>query len=390
MQPPLHGSTAVFVAVGIAIMWVCIALPAAHAQTPSLLAPTTASPTHHHITPASSEHASSYLVSDRDGPVADISQVPVQGGWINSLPLNLNTLAQRNKVVLVEFWAYSCINCIRANAFTQQLWQRYKDHGLVVIGVHSLEFKFGGSPENILAAVKRQGLTYPILTDGHMRVWRAFNNRYWPAKYLFNAHGELVYHHFGEGNYAHEQQIIRQQLRQAGYELPDYGPLNPDVQLLPARRPQTPELYAGPTFMRRPYGNDKQPQTGVTTHFELPDDELEPDRIYLGGDWRGHDDYVQSTSPGTIALNYQAQAAYVVLASSGQPRTVTVTLDGAPVPPQFRGKDIHMRDGHTVMTVDAPRLYWPINNHAPYGRHTIRLHVPAGVRLYAFTFGTYQ
>lgn len=334
--------------------------------------------------------ASVHTLANRNGPVANISRVPVQGGWINSLPLDLKPLQKQNKIVLIDFWAYTCINCIRANAFSEELWNRYKHHGLVVIGVHSLEFDVGSSPINILAAVKRQGLTYPILTDGHRLVWQAFHNRYWPAAYLIDPQGKIVFHHFGEGDYAHEEQVVRQQLQKAGYELPDYGPPNPQVKLIPARRAQTPELYAGPGFLRRPYGNSKQPQSGVTTDFKLPRGDLAHDRIYLAGSWHGDHDYVQSTSSGTIALNYRAQSAYVVLASDGKQRTVTVTLDGKPVPAAFRGKDLHLRNGQTVMTVDTPRLYWPINNHAPYGRHTIRLKVPTGVRLYSFTFGTYQ
>src|SRR5699024_10645115 len=128
----------------------------------------------------------------------------------------------------------------------------------------------------------------------------------------------------------------------------------------------------------------------ITTAFKMPDGDLSPGRIYLGGSWQGHKDYVQSGSHGVIALNYQAQAAYVVLGSDGTSHTVAVTLDGKPVPKPFRGKDLHLRDGETVMDVASPRLYWPINNHAPYGRHTIRFQVPAGVRLYSFTFGSYQ
>lgn len=390
MPKPLCTTLAALAIPVFALAWGAPAMSVTHAQPPAFLAPPP-SATHPQAKPAhATGQGAGHLLSNRSAPVADIDQVPVQGGWINSRPLNLQALQKRNKVVLVEFWAYSCINCIRANAFTQLLWQRYKDHGLVVVGVHSLEFKFGGKPANILAAVKRQGLTYPILTDGHMRVWRAFHNRYWPAKYLFNAQGKLVYHHFGEGGYEHEEKVIRRQLRRAGYDLPEDKPLNPETQLLPARRAQTPELYAGPGFMRRPYGNDKQPQAGVTTTFELPTGELTPGHIYLGGRWRGHSDYVQSKSPGTFALNYRAQAAYVVMAAADGPLTVTVTLDGAPVPPDFRGKDLRLHHGQTVMHVDEPRLYWPIDNQAPYGRHTIQFHVPAGIRLYSFTFGTYQ
>ncbi|HLQ85621.1 MAG TPA: redoxin domain-containing protein [Salinisphaeraceae bacterium] len=331
-----------------------------------------------------------HLLADRNGPLDDISKVPAQGGWLNSTALDLAQLQADNKVVLLDFWAYTCINCIRANAFTEELWQRYRDHGLVVIGVHSLEFDIGGSPQNILAAVERQGLTYPILTDSDMFVWREFNNRYWPAVYLIDAGGDIVYHKFGEGNYAHEEQVVRAQLQKAGYQPPAYGPPNPPEQLVPVRRTQTPELYAGPDFLRRPYGNDQQPRNGQTIEFDLPDSGLQPDRIYLAGAWRGAGDYVESESTGRIALDYQAQAAYLVLATNGEAHTVTVTLDGKPVPPAFRGEDVHVDNGTTVMTVDQPRLYAPIAHRGEYGRHTIEFQVPPGIRLYSFTFGTYE
>lgn len=120
------------------------------------------------------------VLADQNGVVQDIDQVPVEGGWINSQPLDLKQLQKENKVVLIDFWTYTCINCIRADPYTQQLWERYKDHGLVVIGVHSPEFDIEKSPANILAAIKQAGLTYPVLTDGNMAVWRSFGNHTWP------------------------------------------------------------------------------------------------------------------------------------------------------------------------------------------------------------------
>lgn len=334
------------------------------------------------------------LLSDTNGLVSDIGEVPVQGGWINSTPMDLDRLWKQNKLVLLEFWAYTCINCIRANAFTQALWERYKDYGLVVIGVHSLEFAVGESPANILAAVRRQGLTYPIFTDGRKLLWRYLNVYAWPAKFLVDSEGYILYFRFGEGGYAEAEEAIRKHLTKLGYQLPDYGPLDPALELIPERSSgQTPELYAGAkyaAYLRQPYGNKKQPEVGVATTFHLPSGDLDPDQLYLGGTWLGHRGNVESQTPATIAVSYQAQAAYAVMESVSGVRTVTVTLDGQPLPPDLRGKDIQMQDGHTVMMVDEPRLYWPISNSAPFARHTLKLEVPAGVRLYSFSFGTYK
>jgi thiol-disulfide isomerase/thioredoxin len=330
------------------------------------------------------------LFANRKHLVSSIDEVPSEGGWINSPPLDLKQLEHEGKVVLIDFWTYTCINCIRANPFDEVYWQRYKDHGLVIIGVASPEFKIEGVPKNVLIGVKREGLTYPILMDADMEVWRNFGNHFWPGKYLIDPHGDIVYHKFGEGDYEHEEQVIRAQLIKAGHkDLPPDEPLDPKLDLIPAAKSQTEELYAGPDFVRKPLGNKQQPANGTVTNFNLPVT-LKPDRIYLGGPWKGAGDYDESTGPATIGLNYVAQAAYVVLDTAGGPKQVEVTLDGRPLPPAYRGRDITVANGKTVMTVDEPRLYWPIADRAPYGRHTIRFAVPAGVRLYSFTFGTYQ
>lgn len=331
------------------------------------------------------------IFSNREHEVESIDQVPAEGGWINSRPLDLKKLEKEGKVILIDFWTYTCINCIRANPFDEVYWQRYKDHGLVIIGVASPEFQIEGVPKNVLIGVRREGLTYPILMDADMKVWRNFGNHFWPGKYLIDPQGKIVYHKFGEGDYEYEESVIRKQLIKAGHtNLPPDRPLDPKLDLIPSSdRSQTPELYAGPGFLRRPLGNDQQPRAGMTTDFSMPM-KLEEDRIYLNGRWKGATDYDESVGPGMIGLDYLAQAPYVVLDTAGGAKQVEVTLDGKPVPPAFRGRDLTVSGGKTYMTVNEPRLYWPIANRAPYGRHVIRFQVPAGVRLYSFTFGTYQ
>ncbi|MGH8225056.1 MAG: redoxin domain-containing protein [Gammaproteobacteria bacterium] len=329
------------------------------------------------------------VFANRTQTVASIEQVPAEGGWINSKPLDLKKLEKEGNVILVDFWTYTCINCIRANPFDEVYWQRYKDHGLVIIGVASPEFAIEGVPKNVLIGVNREGLTYPILMDANMKVWSNFGNHFWPGKYLIDPHGDIVYHKFGEGDYEAEESEIRKQLIKAGHtDLPPDTPLAPKLNLIPAARYQTGELYAGPGFLRKPLGNNQQPQAGETTDFKLPAT-LDEDHIYLGGQWKGANDYDESVGEGVIGLNYIAQAPYVVLDTAGGAKKVEVTLDGKPLPPEFRGTDITVADGKTWMNVTEPRLYWPIANRAPYGRHTIRFMVPAGVRLYSFTFGTY-
>ncbi|MGH8426434.1 MAG: redoxin domain-containing protein [Gammaproteobacteria bacterium] len=329
------------------------------------------------------------IFSNQTHTVASIAEVPAEGGWINSKPVDLKQLEKEGNVILVDFWTYTCINCIRANPFDEVYWQRYKDHGLVIIGVASPEFAIEGVPKNVLIGVEQEGLTYPILMDADMKIWDNFGNHFWPGKYLINPQGQIVYHKFGEGGYEEEESVIRKELVKAGHtDLPPDRPLDPKLDLIPANRNQTEELYAGPGFLRQPLGNTQQPQAGKTTDFKLPAT-LGEDRIYLGGEWKGANDYDESAGQGVIGLNYIAQAPYVVLDTAGGSKKVEVTLDGKPLPPEFRGTDITVTDGKTWMNVTEPRLYWPIANRAPYGRHTIRFMVPAGVRLYSFTFGTY-
>lgn len=331
------------------------------------------------------------VFSNRSQVVDSIEQVPAEGGWINSKPLDLKKLEKEGNVILVDFWTYTCINCIRANPFDEVYWQRYKNHGLVIIGVASPEFEIEGVPKNVLIGVQREGLTYPILMDANMKVWNNFGNHFWPGKYLIDPDGKIIYHKFGEGDYEHEEQVIRQQLIKAGHtHLPPDTPLDPKLDLIPAsNKPMTPELYAGPGFLREALGNKQQPEAGKTTDFHMPA-KLGEDHIYLDGQWKGSDEYDQSVGPDVIGLNYIAQAPYVVLDTAGGAKKVEVTLDGKPVPPTYRGIDITASGGKTWMNVNEPRLYWPITNRAPYGRHTIRFKVPAGVRLYSFTFGTYK
>ena len=141
-------------------------------------------------------------------------------GWLNSKPLTRESL--RGKVVVVDFWAYSCINCLRAMPYVNAWYKHYKDSGLVVLGVHSPEFAFEKDTTNVLAAVKKFSVQYPVALDNELKIWKAFNNRFWPAHYFVDAQGRIRGHHFGEGKYARSERTIRQLLTEAGAKnLPD-------------------------------------------------------------------------------------------------------------------------------------------------------------------------
>lgn len=316
---------------------------------------------------------------------AILNGVHENGDWLNTEPLDLNTLLADKKVVLVDFWTYSCINCVRATPHLQALYNRYKDYGLVVIGVHSPEFSFERSPQNITRAIARAGITYPVFTDADRIAWQQIGNHAWPGRYLIIPGRRVIFTHFGEGAYEEEHRVVRAALEKLGHTVPPYEPL--PNNLTPSPVMTTPELYAGLAFLRRPLGNAERLREGVMTKMVLPEYRT-ADTLYLEGSWIGQKEFVESTGDGRILLTYTAQSVYFVLESVGNlPRDIIVRYDGEAVAQAVRGEDTHAQ---SVMQIYEPRMYIPIAHHAPYGVHTIELIVPAGVRLYSVTFGSYN
>src|SRR5574337_373369 len=192
--------------------------------------------------------AAATAVSDEVLPVeGELPSLAGATGWLNSAPLTPQAL--RGKVVLVDFWTYSCINCLRALPYVEAWYQKYKDHGLVVIGVHTPEFAFEKDPANVAAAVQRLGVAYPVALDSDYAIWRAFNNQYWPADYFIDAQGRIRHHWFGEGGYADGEDTIRQLLTEAGYRNLPGGYVQPDAKGAQAASPgdddRSPETYVG-------------------------------------------------------------------------------------------------------------------------------------------------
>ncbi|MFN7096265.1 MAG: redoxin domain-containing protein [Gammaproteobacteria bacterium] len=319
--------------------------------------------------------------------VPSIAQVPAQGGWINTAPLDLHGLAAEDKFILVNFCSYSDINCHRIEPYLEWIWTQYKEYGLVVIYVHTPELDFEKKPVNVLNAARADGVTYPIVTDAEKTIWNKFGNHTRPGQYLIDPHGEVVYTQFIQDEYKKEEQVIRQNLLGYGWELPT-NLTQPTFLVSNEEKPQTPILYAGAGLIRRRLGNDQQPVAGSTTIYNSPK-KMDPDQIYLSGSWAAANDYLQSMTAGQVNVNYLASTIYVVLSQAINPIMVEVRLDGQPVPVDLRGKDIIVQDGKTYMQIVAPGLYFPISEQAPYGRHQLTLLTPPGLRLYTFTFGVY-
>lgn len=329
-----------------------------------------------------------HIVSDAHQQFTDIDQVHEQGGWINSKPLTLKQLYGQNKCILINFWSLSCIKCLRSTPYIQELWNRYKDYGLTVIGVHTPTYDFEKDPHAIFDAVKRAHITYPILTDAYKKTWKKFGNYFLPGIYLINPQGVIVYTHFGEGNYAQTEHAIRETLKKSGHDLPEQKPLS--TYLDPVIRRSTQELYAGPKFLRKPYGTQEQPQAKQTILFTLPS-KIDPNKIYLEGMYQCGTDYVQNKTEGKIIIDYLANSPYFVLApeNSAKPVHVEVLIDGQPLSAEMQGADIQEIQGKKMMVVDQARIYYPLAHNVAYGRHTITLIAQPGLKFYALTCGTY-
>ena len=289
------------------------------------------------------------------------STLPVEGQlppltgatlWINSPPLTPQAL--RGKVVLVDFWTYSCINCLRSLPYINAWAAKYKDHGLVVLGVHSPEFAFEKDEANVRKAVKDLGITYPVAMDNDLAIWQAFSNQYWPAHYFIDAQGRIRAHQFGEGDYAHSEQIIQQLLTEAGFKDVPGGIVNPSARGAEAaadiNNMQSPETYIGydksQNFMSMPYTDEP--------HRYVAKGAFGPDQWNLNGLWTLHNEKATlDEAGGGILFHFHARDLHLVMAITGKPVHFRVTLDGKP-PGAAHGTDIDA-DGNGV--VDSQRLY---------------------------------
>lgn len=280
--------------------------------------------------------------------------------WINSPPLTMSGL--RGKVVLIDFWAYSCINCLRAMPRTEHLYETYKDKGLVVVGVHSPEFDFEGDASNVDNAVKRLGVTYPVALDNNLGTWNAWHNQYWPAQYLVDQNGNLIGHQFGEGNYLRMENAVRALL---GLGMLPAGASADDA----LDKVASPEMFFG-TMNQKYLAGDNAGQTGVL-RFSMPP-HLALNQFGLSGRWEITKEYARLAGEhGEIHLHFKAGKLHMV-ASSDQPVTLDISIDGKQQP---------------AVTVQASRLYTLFES-TDYGDHTLVLRIPqAGLRAYTFTFG---
>jgi thiol-disulfide isomerase/thioredoxin len=301
-------------------------------------------------------------------------------GWLNSPALSGADLA--GKVVVYDFWTYSCVNCVRTLPYLRAWHDRYRDDGLVLIGVHSPEFEFEKDHGNVEQATSRLEVTWPVALDDEMVIWEAFGNRYWPAKWITDRQGRIRYFHPGEGNYAETENVIRTLLGVDASSPRAHDPREAKPAPDEVIRNLTQETYVG----------TERGSVADPGRHAYPPGEVRLHQPALTGTWEGEPQRIRSVSPdATLSLRYQAREVNLVMASGlpgSTPVDVTVELDGKPVPEGFRTAGIRVDErGATYVHVQASDLY-RLARGPSVEQHTLRLtpRTP-GLEAFAFTFG---
>ena len=298
--------------------------------------------------------------------------------WFNTTPLTMARL--RGRVVLVDFWTYTCINCLRTLPYVKAWDKTYRDQGLTVVGVHTPEFAFERKDSNVVGAIKRQGLRYPVVQDNEYGTWNAFANEAWPAKYLIDARGRVRYVHIGEGDYEETEAAIRALLAEAGDRRLG-GAARPRGEIETVARRATPETYLGSA--RAQGFSPIAPTDGTRDYKAAAPSQLEQNAFSLGGRWHVDRESARAVRDATITARVVGRNVYLVLSSQGdRRRRARVELDGRPIAASDAGDDV--RDA--TVTVRRQRLYHLVALDGP-AEHVLTLRLEPGVSGFAFTFG---
>jgi thiol-disulfide isomerase/thioredoxin len=298
--------------------------------------------------------------------------------WFNTpgnRPLTLAGL--RRRVVLIDFWTYTCINCIRTLPYLKAWNAAYHNEGLTIVGVETPEFSFEHDPANVASAISTFGIKYPVVQDNEYGTWDAYNNEYWPADYLIDAHGQVRYVAFGEGDYDKTESAIRALLAEAGYHVGGKG--HPTGVIVPSDE-ATPETYLGTAraqgWVNGPVGGEHNYGSGTHPNLEL-------DTFAYSGTWNISEQPAVAVAKAGIEANVEGKHVYLVLSSAGKvPRHVEVLLEGHRIPAADAGADVH----NGIVTVQGERLYTLVS--LPHDEHHhLTLRFAPGVTGYAFTFG---
>lgn len=326
--------------------------------------------------------------------------------WLNSAPTTIAELTAAGKVVLIDFWTYTCVNCLRTLPFLREWHEKYSDRGLVILGIHAPEFEFEKEISNVQMAIEDEMVPWPVALDNNMATWNAFRNRYWPAKYLIGSDHNLLYSHFGEGAYRETELEIRNALTAAGHDISDIpvGQVENVTRDTTANK-VTRELYGGYHRSYSVYGA----YAANDDYYAAPDREVEyvdtykargqyPEQQYvLQGLWRNEAEaivHARQTNDLSdyIALNFIGRSANVVIdPPDAQVFQVFVELDGRPLTAEEFGDDIETDDqGRTFFTVDEGRMY-RIVEVPEFNSYVLKLSSDSdNFAIFAFTFGVYD
>jgi thiol-disulfide isomerase/thioredoxin len=317
----------------------------------------------------------SSLSAQETKPASSLTEMPEFvgiEGWLNSPPLTKASL--KGKVVLVDFWTYTCVNCLRTLPYLKNWYAKYKDKGLVIVGVHSPEFEFEKEPANVKKAVEKYQIPYPIALDGKMATWTAYRNEAWPAHYFIDGSGRIRHVHLGEGEYAESEEWIKNLLSELK---PDKKTVTPSTQPTATILPDTdfsqiksPETYLG--YLRQ--------ERRVTSGRSLDLNEWATE-----GKWRTEGERIVLTEgSGTIRFRFNANKVNLVMHPGAVPSQAIIRLDGQTVSKDKAGKDVV--NGNLL--INEPRMYELINLGSKGEEHTVEIEfLTPGVAAYAFTFG---
>lgn len=321
-------------------------------------------------------------------------EIVAPAGFINTQngePITIEELIGK-KVILLDIWTYSCINCQRTFPYLRAWYDTYADDGLAIIGIHSPEFEFEKDIVNVRAAVLEAGIKYPVVLDNQRATWDAYQNQYWPRKFLIDIDGFVVYDKIGEGGYDETEAAIQAALRERAEVLGEEFSLGSatieGIETLDRTRPHTPEIYLG-AWRNEALANGEQLREGAFT-YDVPSEPLR-DSLYLDGAWDIAYEFARNTTPAAkIVVSYQASKLFMVLApvDASRPVRARVLLDGEPIIQADAGEDVIFGDGDPYILVDEDRMYRIIESEAGWGQYLFELIIDIpGLEAYTFAFG---
>jgi len=320
-------------------------------------------------------------------------EIVAPAGFINTVDgeITIEKLIGK-KIILVDFWTYSCINCQRTLPYLNNWYEKYKDSGLVIVGVHTPEFEFEKDYQNVLSATKKYGVQYPVVLDNDYGTWSAYENRYWPRKYLIDIDGYIVYDHIGEGAYEETelkiQELLAERAEKLGLEempsVTEDTAAPEGVSVVDFTEPKSPEIYFGAT--RNEYlGNGIRGVVGEQI-FQSPD-KLQANILYLEGVWNVTSEYSENKTVGArVIFKYRAKNVNIV-ASSDTETVIELKLDGLPLA-EKAGRDVDVSKTTSTVKINGSDLYELVNDPNGYGEHVLEIILPqTDVRIFTFTFG---